>query len=152
MCIRDRPGIEPICDELKIPQSCLDDVAKKANAEYVKYSYRERRNISERIAGAAVNAYSARKSGRNNPMRDHGYPDAITGVTEVTLKDFLGGSFGPLIELIKPVSYTHLTYTGDVASVKSGTDAGEAIAKEKGLLVNSEVIPSPSELIVPSLL
>ena len=55
------PGIEPICDELKIPQICLDDVAKKANAEYVKYSYRERRNISERIAGAAVNAYSARK-------------------------------------------------------------------------------------------
>ena len=95
------PGIEPICDELKIPQICLDDVAKKANAEYVKYSYRERRNISERIAGAAVNAYSARKSGRNNPMRDHGYPDAITGVTEMTLKDFLGGSFGPLIELIK---------------------------------------------------
>lgn len=95
------PGIEPICDELKIPQICLDDVAKKANAEYVKYSYRERRNISERIAGAAVNAYSARKSGRNNPMRDHGYPYAITGVTEMTLKDFLGGSFGPLIELIK---------------------------------------------------
>ncbi len=46
----------------------------------------------------------------------------------------------------------YFTYTGDVASVKSGTDAGEAIAKEKGLLVNSEVIPSPSELIVPSLL
>ena len=43
----------------------------------MKYSYRERRNISERIAGAAVNAYSARKSGRNNPMRDHGYQMCI---------------------------------------------------------------------------
>ena len=32
----------------------------------------------------------------------------------------------------------------------NGTDAGEAIAQEKGLLVNSEVIPSPSELLVPS--
>ena len=41
---------------------------------------------------------------------------------------------------------------GDVAAVKAGNDAGEAIAKEKGLLVNSEVIPSPSELLVPSLL
>ena len=46
----------------------------------------------------------------------------------------------------------YFTYTGDVASVKAGTDAGEAIAQEKGLLVNSEVIPSPSELLVPSLL
>lgn len=46
----------------------------------------------------------------------------------------------------------YFTYTGDVAAVKAGNDAGEAIAKEKGLLVNSEVIPSPSELLVPSLL
>ena len=46
----------------------------------------------------------------------------------------------------------YFTYTGDVAAVKAGTDAGEAIAQEKGLLVNSEVIPSPSELSVPSLL
>lgn len=95
------PGIEPICDELNIPQICLDDVAKKANAEYVKYSYKERRDISKRIADAAVKAYGQRKSRRNNPMKDHGYPDAITGVTEVTLKEFLGGSYGPLIDLIK---------------------------------------------------
>ena len=46
----------------------------------------------------------------------------------------------------------YFTYTGDVAAVKAGTDTGEAIAQEKGLLVNSEVIPSPSELLVPSLL
>ena len=46
----------------------------------------------------------------------------------------------------------YFTYTGDVAAVKAGTDAGEAIAQEKGLLVNSEVIPSPPELLVPSLL
>ena len=46
----------------------------------------------------------------------------------------------------------YFTYTGDVAAVKAGTDAGEAIAQEKGRLVNSEVLPSPSELLVPSLL
>ena len=46
----------------------------------------------------------------------------------------------------------YFTYTGDVAAVKSGTEAGEAIAREKGLLVNYEVIPSPSEVLVPSLL
>jgi len=48
--------------------------------------------------------------------------------------------------------FTYIVVTGDVAAVKAGTDAGEAIAQEKGLLVNSEVIPSPSELLVPSLL
>lgn len=46
----------------------------------------------------------------------------------------------------------YFTFTGDVAAVKAGADAGEAIAKEKGLLVNTEVIPSPSELLVPTLL
>lgn len=46
----------------------------------------------------------------------------------------------------------YFTYTGDVAAVQSGTAAGRAIAEEKGLLVNSEVIPSPSDRLVPSLL
>lgn len=95
------PGIEPICDRLGIPQICLDDVAKKANAEYVKYSYEDRRSISRRIVDTAVRSYGKHSENRANAMKDHGYPDAITGVTEVTLKEFLGGSYGPLIELIK---------------------------------------------------
>lgn len=44
------------------------------------------------------------------------------------------------------------TYTGDVAAVESGTAAGMKVAEEKGLLVNAEVIPSPSELLIPSLM
>ena len=44
------------------------------------------------------------------------------------------------------------TFTGDVAAVKTGVDAGTSIAEEKGLLVNAEVIPSPSEKLVPSLM
>lgn len=47
---------------------------------------------------------------------------------------------------------SYFTFTGDVAAVKAGTDAGVKIAKEKGLLVNAEVIPSPSELLIPTLL
>lgn len=47
---------------------------------------------------------------------------------------------------------SYFTYTGDVAAVQAGNDAGLAIAKEKGLLVNAEVIPSPSELLTPTLL
>ena len=65
--------------------------------------------------------------------------DQILKAAELRLGNGLGGK-------------AYFTYTGDVAAVKAGTDAGEAIAQEKGLLVNSEVIPSPSELLVPSLL
>ena len=39
-------------------------------------------------------------AGRVNPMAQHGYPNAITGVTEETLRSFLGGSYRPLIDLI----------------------------------------------------
>lgn len=45
----------------------------------------------------------------------------------------------------------YFTFTGDVAAVETGVEAGKKIAEEKGLLVNAEVIPSPSERIIPSL-
>ena len=47
---------------------------------------------------------------------------------------------------------SYFTFTGDVAAVKAGNDAGVAIDQEHGLLVNAEVIPSPSELLIPTLL
>lgn len=47
---------------------------------------------------------------------------------------------------------SYFTFTGDVAAVKAGNDAGVAIAQENGLLVNAEIIPSPSELLIPTLL
>ena len=47
---------------------------------------------------------------------------------------------------------SYFTFTGDVAAVKAGNDAGVSIAQEHGLLVNAEVIPSPSELLIPTLL
>lgn len=43
------------------------------------------------------------------------------------------------------------TFTGDVAAVEAGIEAGKAIALEKGLLVNTEVIPSPSDRLWTSL-
>lgn len=43
------------------------------------------------------------------------------------------------------------TFTGDVAAVETGVQAGKALAEEKGLLVNAEVIASPSDRLIPSL-
>lgn len=47
---------------------------------------------------------------------------------------------------------SYFTFTGEVAAVQTGIDTGMAIAKEKGLLVNAEVIPSPSDRLIESLL
>lgn len=46
----------------------------------------------------------------------------------------------------------YFTFTGDVGAVKAGMDAGVAIAKEKGFLVNAEFIAAPSEGLVSTLL
>lgn len=46
----------------------------------------------------------------------------------------------------------YFTFTGDVAAVETGVEAGKSIAEEKGLLVNAEVIPSPSDRLIPSLI
>ncbi|MGN0704003.1 MAG: carbon monoxide dehydrogenase [Lentihominibacter sp.] len=135
------PGIEPICDKLEIPQICLDDVARKRNADYVHFTYEERAEISRQVVDKAFESYGIRKnranpgnaqrladalrdclagrepdmdelqkaltqmvsndSCRKNPMEHHGVSNAITGVTEVTLREFLGGSYAPLIDLMK---------------------------------------------------
>ena len=49
----------------------------------------------------ALTQMVSQSKNRINPMASHGVHNAITGVTEVTLKQFLGGSYGPLIDLIK---------------------------------------------------
>lgn len=44
------------------------------------------------------------------------------------------------------------TFTGDVGSVKTAVEAGKEFAQGKGLMVDAEVIPSPSKLLLPSIL
>lgn len=95
------PGIEPICEELKIKQICLDDVAKKANAELKPFVFEEREKQSEEIIDEIVEAYKARRgSVPMNLMPEHGNDHTLTGVSEGSLKDFLGGNWKPLIDLI----------------------------------------------------
>lgn len=70
--------------------------------------------------------------------------DAVLKVAEVEAIELrLGNGLG---------GKAYFTFTGDVAAVKAGNDAGVAIAQEQGLLVNAEVIPSPSDLLIPTLL
>ncbi|WKY44715.1 anaerobic carbon-monoxide dehydrogenase catalytic subunit [Eubacteriaceae bacterium ES2] len=95
------PGIEPICDELLIKQICLDDVAKKANAELKPFVFEKREEQVEEILDAITDAYKNRRSKVEiNLQPEHGNNDTLTGVSETSLKDFLGGSWKPLIDLI----------------------------------------------------
>lgn len=94
------PGIEPICDRLMIAQICLDDVAKKANAEYIPFKFEDREKTADIIVDKFVDAYKKRRGQVKINIPNHGNNDTITGVSEGSLTKFLGGSLKPLLDLI----------------------------------------------------
>ena len=117
------PGIETICDELKIKQICLDVVAKKANAEYIPFNYETRQADGDRIIDEIIAAYKVRRG--NVPMNlftDHGNKNTLTGVSEGSLKAFLGGSWKPLIDLIAAGKIKGLAGVVGCSSVAYGHD------------------------------
>ncbi len=117
------PGIETICDELKIKQICLDVVAKKANAEYIPFHYETRQADGDRIIDEIVTAYKARRgSVPMNLFTDHGNKNTLTGVSEGSLKAFLGGSWKPLIDLIVAGKIKGLAGVVGCSSVAYGHD------------------------------
>jgi carbon-monoxide dehydrogenase catalytic subunit len=95
------PGIEPIAEEFMVKMICLDDVAKKATAEYRPFSPDKAEEISEYIIDEAMKSYSDRRGKVTLDIpNDHGHDDVVTGVSEKSLKNFLGGSWKPLVDLI----------------------------------------------------
>ena len=95
------PGIEDVAEKYKVKMVCIDDVAKKKNADYVPFSMKDAENISDKLIEEALNSYKERRSSVNIDIpKDHGHDDVITGVSEGSLKEFLGGTFEPLIKLI----------------------------------------------------
>ena len=95
------PGIEPICDQLKIKQICIDNVAKKANAQLKEFNFENRPAVTEEIIDQVLEAYKARRATVSmNLLKDHGNDGTLTGVSETSLKEFLGGTWQPLIDLI----------------------------------------------------
>ena len=95
------PGIEPICDQLQIKQICIDAVAKKANAELKEFSFDTRAAVTDEIIETIIAAYKSRRGNVPiNLLPEHGNNNTLTGVSEVSLKNFLGGTWQPLIDLI----------------------------------------------------
>lgn len=95
------PGIEPICDALKIKQICIDDVAKKKNAELIPFNFETGVEDGEKIIDELIEAYKERRGQVElRLMPEHGNKNTLTGVSELSLKKFLGDSWKPLIDLI----------------------------------------------------
>jgi len=95
------PGIEPIADEFMVDMICLDDVAKKTNAQHINFTMEKDAEISEYIINKALDGYKNRRNKVSIDIpKDHGHDDVITGVSEKSLKTFLGNTWKPLIDLI----------------------------------------------------
>ena len=95
------PGIEAVCDKLMIKQICLDSVAKKANADLKQFDFAERDRISDEIVEEVIASYKVRRgSVTMNLLPEHGNDQTLTGISEVSLKAFLGDTWQPLIDLI----------------------------------------------------
>lgn len=95
------PGIEPIADEFMVKMICIDDVAKKTNAEYIPYDFNNNTELTEYIINEAIVSYQDRRpSVTINVSEEHGDDAVLTGVSEGSLKNFLGGNWKPLIDLI----------------------------------------------------
>lgn len=95
------PGIEPIADQFQVKMICIDDVAKKANAEYVPYSFEDNDELVNKIMRDAISSYQSRRPSVTIQIsKEHGDDDVLTGVSEGSLRNFLGGTWKPLIDLI----------------------------------------------------
>lgn len=139
------PGIEEICEKRHIPQVCLDDVAKKSNAEYIPYCYDQKREITSILVSKAIVSYQNRSvngNERKNKMANHGVKNAITGVTEVTLEKFLGGSLKPLVELIKKGSIRGIAAVVGCSNLRGGGHDVFTIELTKKLIRNNILVVS----------
>lgn len=95
------PGIEPICDKYDVKQICVDDVAKKANAEFVDIEDGDASKHADYIIDQAIESFQRRRRRVSiHVPQNHGFDDVVTGVSERSLKKFLGGEWKPLIDLI----------------------------------------------------
>lgn len=95
------PGLEEVAEKYKIKMLCIDDVAKKKNADYIPFNRDKVEDLSEYIIDEALKSYKERREKVIIDIpKEHGFDDVVTGVSEGSLKEFLGGSWEPLINLI----------------------------------------------------
>ena len=96
-------GIEPIAAKQNVKLICLDDVAKQTTAELLPDVLGKEMELAEQLARMAAAQHKQRRAIDTGVILDipqHGYGDVVTGVSEKSLVNLLGGSVQPLIDLI----------------------------------------------------
>ncbi|MDR3337832.1 MAG: carbon monoxide dehydrogenase, partial [Treponema sp.] len=135
------PGIETVCDELRIKQICIDDVAKKANAEYKPFVFAEREKHSNEIIDEVIASYKERRPNvQLNLLPEHGNSNTLTGVSEVSLKKFLGGNWKPLVDLIVQGKIKGVAGVVGCSSLVSGGHDVLTVALTKELIARDIIV------------
>jgi len=135
------PGIESVCDALQIKQICLDSVAKKANADLMQFKFEDRIKISKDIAQEAIQAYTLRRNHVPlNLMPEHGNDTTLTGISEVSLKSFLGNTWQPLIELIASGQIKGIAAVVGCSSLTAGGHDVLTVALTKELIAKDILV------------
>ncbi|MDK2847299.1 MAG: anaerobic carbon-monoxide dehydrogenase catalytic subunit [Desulfuromonadales bacterium] len=96
-------GIEPIAARQQIKLVCLDDVAKQSSAELLTDERGKELELAETLVRMAADQHKQRHAIDTGVIIDvpqHGFNDVVTGVSEKSLVNFLGGSVQPVIDLI----------------------------------------------------
>ncbi len=94
-------GIEPIAEKLKIKLVCLDDVSKQSTAELFADTRGNELELARNLCRIAADQYGKRRDKVTIDIPEHGYKDVLTGISEKSLVDFLGGTLDPLVELLQ---------------------------------------------------
>lgn len=126
------PGIEEICKEEDIKIYCLDDMALKAGAELVQYEYAKADEQAERILNGVLESYTRRRGRASIRIpENHGNDSGVAGISEITLKQMLGNSWEPLLDLIKNGTIKGIAGIVGCSSVAYGHDTlTAALARE----------------------
>ncbi|MBM7557558.1 carbon-monoxide dehydrogenase catalytic subunit [Halanaerobacter jeridensis] len=95
------PGLEEVAEEYEVEMMAIDDVAKKKTADLIEFNPHQAEELSDEIMKQAINSYQSRRGEVEIDIpKDHGHDDVVTGVSENSLREFLGGSYQPLLDLI----------------------------------------------------
>ncbi|MCK8816698.1 anaerobic carbon-monoxide dehydrogenase catalytic subunit [Natroniella sulfidigena] len=95
------PGLEEIAKDYQVKMLAIDDVAKKATADLIDFKPEEAEEITEEIINQALISYQQRRGQVEIDIpTEHGFDDVVAGVSERSLRGFLGGNYQPLLELI----------------------------------------------------
>ena len=95
------PGLEEVAEEYQVEMMAIDDVAKKKTANLIEFNPQKAEELTDEIIAQAVSSYQQRRGEVEVDIpKDHGHDDVVTGLSEKSLREFLGGSYQPLLDLI----------------------------------------------------